>query len=77
MSEGGAFLAGSIIGKLVLDKMGWNSAVADVKKDEAALTSHAAKIGKGFSDTGKAMSVAGAAVVGSLVAMAKATADTA
>jgi hypothetical protein len=77
MSDGGAFLAGSIIGKLVLDKMGWNSSVADVKKDEAVLTSHAAKIGKGFADVGKAMSVAGGVVVGGLIAMAKQTADTA
>lgn len=77
MSEGGAFIAGSIIGKLILDKMGWNSAVADVDKDKQKLGSVAGEISGRFSSMGKTMTVAGGAIVGSLVAMAKQTADTA
>jgi len=76
MSEGGAFIAGSIIGKLVLDKMGWDSAIKDVDKDKQKLGSLAGEMSDRFSGMGKAMTVAGGAIVASVGAMMKSVADT-
>lgn len=76
MGEGGAFLAGSIVGKLLLDKTGWNSSVTDVQKDEAKLTGVAGKIGAAAKGIGTAFTVAGGAIVGVLGAMIFKVVDT-
>jgi len=45
---GGGFIAGSIVGKLLLDKTGWNESISSVGKDEAKLKNSAKQIGDSF-----------------------------
>jgi len=76
MSTAGGFIAGSIIGKLLLDKTGWDSSVKAVTTtDQAKLKKSAEQIGASFTAAGKTMGLAGAAIVGSLGAMIKTTAN--
>jgi hypothetical protein len=66
---GGGFVAGAIVGKLLLDKTGWNESISSVGKDEAKLKDSAKQIGDSFQAAGKVMAIAGTAVVGALSAM--------
>jgi len=75
MGAGGGFVAGSIIGKLLLDKTGWNQSIASVGKDQEKLGGMSAKISDGFKKTGKAMTMAGIAIVGAIGGMVKAAAN--
>lgn len=74
MPEAGAFMAGAIVSKLLMDKSGWDQSIRSVKKDEESLTGAAGRIGRGFQKTGAIMAVAGAAIAGSIVLMIKKTA---
>lgn len=67
----GGFVAGSIIGKLLLDKSGWNQSVSDVAKDETKLQGVSDRTAKRFKGIGTAMTVAGTVVVGALGSMIK------
>jgi len=69
MATGGGFVAGAIIGKLMMDKSGWDKSVKAVGKDEKKLGSTADRIGKRFSSMGKKMTLVGGAIVGTLGAM--------
>ncbi|MCJ7828578.1 MAG: phage tail tape measure protein, partial [Dehalococcoidia bacterium] len=69
MTTGGGFIAGSIIGKMVLDMTGWKQSIATVDKDGKALGSKFDALGQKFQDVGTKMTVVGAAVVASLSAM--------
>ncbi|MFA4908548.1 MAG: hypothetical protein WC583_02725, partial [Candidatus Omnitrophota bacterium] len=75
MNAGGGFIAGSITGKLFLDKTGWDSSVSGVKKDEEKLGQSAKKISENFTNIGKKMSIAGVVVVAALGGIIKKTAD--
>lgn len=65
------FMAGSVIGKLVLDKTKWSQSVNDVKKDEKTLGGMSDRTSAKFRKVGTAMTIAGAAIVGGLSAMIK------
>jgi len=67
----GGFSAGAIVGKLVLDKTKWTQSVTDVKKDTKAMKGMSDKMAGGFRAAGKAMTVAGGAIVGALGMMVK------
>ena len=67
----GGFVAGSIIGKLLMDKSGWNKSVADTAKDEKKLKGMSERTSKNFRKMGMAMTVAGGAIIGALGAMTK------
>jgi len=75
MNGAGSFIAGSIVGKLLLDKTGWNQSIQAVDKDKRTLLTTASRIGEGFAAVGKTMTVAGGAIVGMFGAMLKKTAD--
>lgn len=75
MNTGGAFVAGSIVGKLLLDKSGWNTAIKSVDKDTAELIKQAEKVSAAHQKVGLMFTGVGLAVVGSLTAMVKKTAD--
>lgn len=77
MADMGAFLAGSIVGKLLLDKTGWNSAISAVQADEKKLTGNMGSIAAGAKTMGTIMTTAGAAIVGTLTGMAMHTANVA
>lgn len=77
MIGGGGFLAGSIIGKLGLDKTGWNSAVSEVKKDQTGLQTGASTTGGSFTKMGLVMGAAGAAILGGMTALALKTSEVA
>ena len=69
IGAGGSFVAGSIIGKLLLDKTGWNQSVSSVAKDEKALGGMSDRMAKKFQNIGKAMTIAGGAIMVSLGSM--------
>lgn len=73
--EMGSFVAGSIVGKLLLDKTGWNQSIKSVTDDEKKLVGMSDKIAEGFTRTGKVMTLIGAAILGTLGSMVKAAAD--
>jgi hypothetical protein len=75
MNTGGAFVAGSIVGKLLLDKTGWNASIKSVDKDKKSLNGMAASIGSGFVQVAKMATVAGIAAAGALAVIVKKTAD--
>ncbi|MBE3124849.1 MAG: hypothetical protein IMZ57_04235 [Acidobacteria bacterium] len=75
MNATGGFVAGSIIGKLLLDKTGWNASIKSVDKDKKSLNGMAANIGAGFVQIGKMATVAGAAAAGALAIIVKKTAE--
>jgi len=75
MNTGGAFVAGSIVGKLLLDKTGWNASIKSVDKDKKSLNGMAASIGSGFVQIAKMATVAGIAAAGALVMIVKKTAE--
>ena len=65
------FQAGAIVGSLVLDKTKWTQSVTGAKKDTKSLTGMSDKMSAGFKKAGKAMTIAGAAIVGTLGTMVK------
>lgn len=67
----GGFQAGSIVGSLVLDKTKWTQSVAGVKKDTKAMGGMSDKMSAGFKKAGKAMTIAGGLIVGTLGTMVK------
>jgi hypothetical protein len=75
MNTGGAFVAGSIVGKLLLDKTGWNASIKSVDKDKKSLNGMAANIGSAFVQLGKMAAVAGVAAAGTLAMIVKKTAE--
>jgi len=60
----GGFVAGSIIGKLLLDKSGWNQSVSEVAKDEKTLSGISSRTSMNFQRMGRTMAIAGTAIVG-------------
>lgn len=77
MAEGGfgAFVAGSIVGKIILDKSGWDSSVAKVEKDTGGLVGKFNSIGGALRDVSKGIATIGGAVFGTMVALIDKTAD--
>ena len=71
---GGGFIAGSIVGKLLLDKSGWNQSIRDVDKDKNKLKGTVGQIGSSFMKMSKIILLAGAGATSALVAMTKKTA---
>ena len=74
MATDSGFVAGSIVGKMVLDRSGWSGSFQAVKKDAQSLGTSATQIGKSFQKAGLIMSAAGGAILGTLGAMMKKTA---
>ena len=52
----GGFMAGSVVGKLLLDKTGWNSSIKDIAKDQEKLGASANLLGIQFITMGKRLS---------------------
>lgn len=75
MNVTGGFVAGSIIGKLLLDKTGWNSSIKAIAKDETALTGMAGNIGRQFKTAGVLIAAAVSAAAGAILVMAHQTAE--
>jgi len=71
MNGAGGFLAGAIVGKMVLDRTQWQQSVSKVKGDEKTLAGSASRISSKFAGVGKAMTIAGGAIVGTLGMMVK------
>lgn len=65
------FVAGAIVGKLMLDKTKWSQSINEVKGDETKMTGMSGRMGAGFTKMGMAMTVAGGAIVGALGLMVK------
>lgn len=70
-----SFDVGSIVGQLQLRKDQWNQAIRDVKADQRSLSGLVLRNSKDFKKMGRAMTVAGAAIVGAMGLMVKAFAD--
>jgi len=70
-----AFDAGAVIGRLELNIAGWQKSVEAVKKDQQSLSGLVMRHEQQFKDFGKTLTVVGAAIVASLGAMVKKTAD--
>jgi len=64
MDAGGGFVAGAIVGKLLLDKTQWAASVTSVKADQSSLSGGAAKIASAFKDMGQKMTLAGGTILG-------------
>lgn len=82
MSTGGGFIAGSIIGKLLLDKTGWNASIQAVEQDTKLLGDKVKQLGEKFTEAGQKMQSAGrgialfgAALTGAVGVGVKAFAD--
>ncbi len=69
MNTGGAFVAGAIVSKLLLDKTGWNESVKAVEKDLTGLNAKAAQTGAQWIGFGKSLATVGVAVAGAFTAM--------
>lgn len=67
-----AFDAGTIVGKLVLKKDQWDQAVKKVKDDQKSLSGLVLKNSRQFKKMGRAMTIAGTAIVGAFSLMVKA-----
>jgi hypothetical protein len=65
------FMAGAVVGKLILDKTQWSKSAKTVKDDEKKFTGMSTRMTAGFRKTGAAMTVAGAAIVAGLGSMIK------
>lgn len=72
---GGAFLAGSVVGKMVLDRTKWAQSVQKVKEDERTLKQFSERTTKRMQTMGAAMTIAGGAIVGALGSTIKAASD--
>jgi hypothetical protein len=69
MSTMGGFLAGSIIGKLLLDKSGWEAKIKEASKDASGLAADILGHSKTIAGIGSAMTIAGGAITGVLGTM--------
>ena len=67
-----AFDVGAIVGRLELNKDRWNKAIADVKADQKSLSGLVLRNSQQFKQMGRAMTVAGAAIIGTMGLMVKA-----
>ncbi|MFA5430518.1 MAG: phage tail tape measure protein [Candidatus Omnitrophota bacterium] len=67
--------AGSVIAKMDLALEGWKKSVETVKKDQQSLAGFALRHKQEIQDLGKAFTIAGGAIVASLGAAVKVTAD--
>jgi len=67
----GGFLAGAIVGKMILDRTQWAQSVSKVKQDEKSLAGTASRLSQKFAGVGKALTLAGGAIVGTLGMMVK------
>ena len=67
----GGFLAGSIVGKMLLDKSGWDKGIKDVAKDQKAVGGMSDEMSKKVRGIGMAMTVAGAAITATIGKMVK------
>lgn len=71
----GAFVAGSIVGKLLLDKTGWNASVREVtEKDKKGLSGAINSISREMTQMGKTMTYAGGIIVAGFGAILESTA---
>jgi len=68
----GAFMAGSIVGKLAMDTKKWSESVAKVKKDQKSMADGASTFSSKMKTAGKVMTGLGAAIVGVLGVSVKA-----
>jgi len=75
MGETGAFVAGSIVSKLLLDNSQFKASVGEALKKSESLNAMSPRLASGFRTAGFAMTAVGGAVVSSLVAMTKKAAD--
>ena len=66
-----AFMVGSIISKLQLDKKSWDASIKSVKKGETALGGFAKRNSESFRKMGMAMTIAGGAITGAFGLMVK------
>jgi len=69
MAMGGGFVAGSIVGKMMLDTTKWSKSVGKVKADQKSMGGMSDKMAGRFKSAGRAMTVAGAAITASFGAM--------
>lgn len=60
---GGSFMAGSIVGKLVIDKSQWDAAMASAMADNKAITRSAEQVSRSFMSAGRELSVLGGLIV--------------
>lgn len=67
--------AGSVVAKLELNTKQWEQSVSRVNTDQEKLKKSAAQVGESFVASGKKMTLAGGAIVASLGAMIKTTAN--
>jgi hypothetical protein len=65
----GGFVAGAIVGKLMLDKGGWDSTIKSVSKDEQTFGGMAERMSSKTKAIGTAFTVAGGAIIGALGGM--------
>jgi hypothetical protein len=70
----GGFLAGSIVGKLLLDKSGWDAKIKEASQDAGGLAGNILTHSKTIAGIGTAMTVVGGAITGVLMTMIKSTA---
>ncbi|MFA5380172.1 MAG: hypothetical protein WC455_30705, partial [Dehalococcoidia bacterium] len=71
----GAFDAGTVTGRLVLDLQQWTASVETAKKDTQSLAGLVASKQADIEKLGKAFTIAGAAIVGSLGMAVKSALD--
>lgn len=68
---GGAFAAGSVVSKMILDRTQWKKSTQDAEKEAKGLSGAIQKHGAGIRKVGMAMTAVGGAIVGSLALMVK------
>ena len=59
-----AFKVGAIVAKLELDKKNWENSIKSVKKDQESLKGFVLRNEQQIKKMGKAMTIAGAAILG-------------
>jgi len=75
MNVFGGFLAGSIVGRMLMDTTRWTASVTKVKADQKTLSGMSAKTAKSFQRMGRAMTLAGTAITGIFGMMVKQASD--
>jgi len=66
MNGVGGFLAGAIVGRMVLDTSSWSASITKVKADQKTLGGMSAKTAQSFQRMGRTMTIAGAALLGTM-----------